>query len=230
MIGDPSINDSNFNIENYEAFYEHHHFVETPEEEATKVNESIPRFGWAYDLVEELKPENLLDLGTLDGSFPITVSSNLGTVATGVDLTVDGIAIANERAKRLGLPCEFHQGTVEEWLESMARRGHKYEMITAFELLEHVKDPQRLLQLIDKVLAPGGNVLISTPAFESPFYGKDDEKNKCHIRLYTMSDADYEEANKYGNVRKATSITKEIGKQRIKEMEVMSELINLRYQ
>jgi hypothetical protein len=103
-------------------------------------------------------------------------------------------------------------------------------MVTYLELLEHVKDPKASAELMDKVLAPGGNVLISTPAFESPFYGKDDEKNKCHIRLYTMKDADYEEANKYGNVRKATSITKEIGKQRIKEMEVMSELINLRYQ
>jgi 2-polyprenyl-3-methyl-5-hydroxy-6-metoxy-1,4-benzoquinol methylase len=93
-------------------------------------------------------------------------------------------------------------------------------MVTAFELLEHVKDPKLLLKEIDRVLAPGGSVLISTPAFESPLYGKDDEKNKCHIRLYTMESEDYEAKNKYGNVRKATSIHKEIGKERIKEIGV----------
>jgi 2-polyprenyl-3-methyl-5-hydroxy-6-metoxy-1,4-benzoquinol methylase len=123
------------------------HFVETPEDEATKVNESIPRFGWAYDTVEELKPKTLLDLGTLDGSFPITISSNLGTTCVGVDLTKDGIGIAKERANRLGLPCEFYQGTVEEhWLQELHLKGAKFDMVTAFELLEHVKDPKLLLK------------------------------------------------------------------------------------
>lgn len=45
-----------------------------------------------------------------------------------------------------------------------------------------------------------------------------------------MEDEDYEAVNKYGNTRKATSITKEIGKDRIKEMGVYSELINVEYQ
>ena len=71
---------------------------------------------------------------------------------------------------------------------------------------------------------------MSTPAYESPLYGADDEKNKCHIRLYTTADEDYEQPNKYGNVRKATSITKEIGPDRIKDLGVYSQLINVLYQ
>lgn len=230
MIGNPALNDKVFNIENYEAFYEHHTFIETREKDTTNVHELIPRFGWAFDVVEEFKPKNLLDLGTLDGAFPITISTHFGIPVVGVDLSKEGTSLAKDRAARFHLDATFYQGTVEHWLEELAIRGQKFDMITAFELLEHVKDTQLLLKLIDGVLAPGGTVLMSTPDFESPMYGKDDEKNKCHIRLYTVEDADYESKNKYGNVRKATSITKEIGKERIQSMAIFSHCINVRYQ
>ena len=100
----------------------------------------------------------------------------------------------------------------------------------AFEIMEHVKDPGLVFGLIDKVLAPGGTVLISTPDFEAPTYGKDDERNKCHIRLYTTADEDYEGTNKFGNVRLATSLSKQIGKDRIVSCDVFSELIHCRYE
>lgn len=228
MIGHQS--DKEFKLENYEEFYADHKFVETTEENATNVHELIPRFGWAFDVIEELKPKNLLDLGTLEGSFPITISTHFGIPCVGVDLTKDGIRLAKERAKRLEIPVDFYLGTVESWLEKFAEQGLKFDVVTAFELLEHVKDASVLLKLIDNVLAPGGSVLMSTPDFESPLYGKDDEQNKCHIRLYTTADKDYTATNKYGNVRKATSIVQEIGADRIKSMDVFSHLINVRYQ
>lgn len=228
MIG--SNTEKDFNIENYEEFYEHHHFQPIPEKEATNVHELIPRFGWAFDKVEELGAKNLLDLGCLDGSFALTISKHFDIPVVGVDLTVDGVDLATERAKAQGLKAEFFQGFVEDWLQKFIDEGRKFDVVTFFEIIEHVEDVQKVLKLIDKVLAPGGSVLVSTPDFESPYYGADDEINKCHIRLYTTADEDYERENKYGTLRKATSITKEIGKDRIKEMGVYSELINVWYQ
>lgn len=230
MVGDPNNHDTKFNIENYEEFYEHHNFQPMSDDEAFRVNELIARFGWAFDTIEELKPKTVLDLGCLDGSFLLSVSSQLGISGVGVDLTKDGIDIARERAKSRKLPLRFQQGTIEDALDHFRASDVKFDVITCFEVIEHVKDVPLMLELIDKVLAPGGTVLVSTPAFESPLYGKDDEQNKCHIRLYTTQDEDREEPNKYGNVRKATSITKEIGKDRIKEIGVYSHLINVRYQ
>lgn len=218
-----------FEFENYEEFYEHHQFEPIPEKIATKVDEYVPRFGWALDQIRELDVKSLCDLGCLEGSFALTVAKQLGIEVTGVDLTKDGIDLAKSRAKTFGLPAEFYQGYAEDHLEDFIKRGKTFDCVTAFELLEHVQDPERFLALIDKVLAPGGHVLISTPAFESPLFGKDDEENKCHIRLYTTRDEDYEEENKYGNVRKATSITKQIGKDRIKSIGVHNELINVLY-
>ena len=229
MVGDPSKHDTKFDMENYEEFYEHHNFEPIPEKLCTTVNEVIPRFGWAFDKIEELEAKTLLDLGCLDGSFALTIGHQLGLTVTGVDLTQEGIDIAKQRAKAFNVRADFHQGTVEEWLAKFAEEGRKFEVITFFEIIEHVKDVQLCLRLIDNVLAPGGSVLVSTPDFESPLYGADDEVNKCHIRLYTTADEDYERPNKFGTVRKATSITKEIGKDRVIEMGVYSELINVHY-
>ena len=229
MVGLEEQNDNNFTPEKYEKFYEHHYFEPIPEGYALRVNEVIPRFGWAFDQIEELKPKTLLDLGCLDGSFALSVASQLGISVTGVDLTKDGIQIAKERATTHKLGATFYQGFAEDWLQDFIDRGITFDVVTFFELIEHVEDVQRILKLIDYVLAPGGSVLVSTPDFESPLFGADDEANTCHIRLYTTSKEDYERSNKYGTVRKATSIYKEIGEERIKELSVHNELINLRY-
>lgn len=230
LVGKNRDKEFNFEEDNYEEFYAHHQFVPTPDDDAENIHEVVPRFGWAFDLVDNFSPKSLLDLGTLDGSFPITIARHFAIPCAGVDLTVDGINIARERAERLKVPAVFRQATIEDALDDLAKEGKTFDMITCFEVLEHVKDPKLLLEKIDKVLSPGGNVLISTPDFESPLYGKDDEENKCHIRLYTTAEEDYEAVNKYGNTRKATSIVKEIGKDRIKEIGVYSHLINVRYQ
>lgn len=226
----PAYHDKTFDLNNYEEFYEHHTFQPIREQDCLVINEIIPRFGWAFDKIEELGVKSVLDLGCLDGSFALTVSRQLGIPTTGVDLTVDGVELARKRSEKYNLPAIFSQGTIEDWLRGCAYEGMKFDCVTWFEIIEHVKDPELCIKLIDAVLAPGGHVLVSTPAFESPHFGMDDEQNKCHIRLYTTKDDDYEAVNKYGHTRKATSITKQIGKDRIKEIGVYSELINVHYQ
>lgn len=230
MLGHTDKKDTDFTTDNYEEFYEHHYFSPIYEGHAYDIHEYISRFGWAFDQVEELAPKTLLDLGCLDGSFALTVSKNLGVTTVGVDLTVEGIELATERAKARQLPATFIQGTIEDALYNFVKVGQKFDVVTFFEVIEHIKDVQKILRLIDKVLAPGGSVLVSTPAFESPVYGLDDEANKCHVRLYTLEKEDYEKENKFGHVRKATSIYKEIGPGRVKVTGIHNHLINVRYE
>lgn len=240
MVGKQS--EKEFDVQNYEKFYEHHLFQPMSEQDAFNVHEIVPRFGWALDIIDErttpvfgasARALRVLDLGCLDGSFLLTLQNNIDyrIRADGVDLTQDGIDIARARAKSRGWQdsIHFNQGTIEGWLQHYIDNDITFDVVTLFEVIEHVKDPTHVLKLIDQVLAPGGTVLVSTPAFEAPTFGMDDEQNKCHIRLYTTEDEDYEAVNRYGNTRKATSITKEIGKDRIKEIGVYSELINVRY-
>lgn len=223
--------DREFDIDNYQEFYSHHDFVPIPDQFSINVGQAIPRMGWAVDVAQEIQPKNALDLGCLDGSLTLTLLNNVPslTKGIGVDLTQDGIELARERASRHGLVADFAQAPVEAWLENHIKLGgEKFDLITAFELMEHVLDPELLVELMGKVLAPGGTILISTPDFEAPTFGKDDEDNKCHIRLYTTADKDYEAKNKFGTLRKASSITKLLKDYKIEEMDVINELINVR--
>lgn len=234
MVGLKEQNDNNFTPEKYEEFYEHHYFQPIPEDVAFDVHEVIPRFGWAFDKIEEIyagkKDLSVLDLGCLDGSFALTIAKHFpGTEVMGVDLTKDGIDIAATRAHLAGLKAYFCQGTIEDWLVKFDKKGVKFDVITWFEIIEHVKDVQICIDLIDKVLAPGGVILCSTPAFEAPNYGMDDEANTCHVRLFTEQPKDYWAVNKHGTKRMATSFPHLLG-DRIKEMGTYSELINVLYQ
>lgn len=238
MVGNPEFHDQKFTGENYEEFYEHHNFQPMSEEDAFSVNEVIPRFGWAYDVIEELQeqketPLRVLDLGCLDGSFCLTVTKHLGVHATGIDLTKDGIEIATRRGNELipegvvGHP-NFFQGSIESWLQKFIDEGRVFDVVTWFEIIEHVDDPIAVQKLIDQIITYDGTILCSTPSFESPLFGMDDEQNKCHVRLYTTKPHDYEAVNKYGTKRKATSFPAFLG-DRIEEMGVYSHLINVRY-
>lgn len=226
------LTEEDFKIEDYENFYESHYFQPFSDEVAINANEVLPRVSWALDVAQEIEPRSVLDLGCLEGFTALTLANNVFSVkeGVGVDLSKEGIDLGKERAVRFELPVEFYQMTLEAYLEGCIAKKKTFDLICAFEVMEHVKDPELVFELMDKVKSENGTILISTPDFEAPTYGKDDEKNKCHIRLYTTADENYEGVNKYGNTRKATSLSKAIGKDRIIEMEVMNELINLRYQ
>jgi 2-polyprenyl-3-methyl-5-hydroxy-6-metoxy-1,4-benzoquinol methylase len=225
--------DRNFKIEKYDEFYEHHLFKPLYDSTAFSAHRVFPRIQWALDVAKEIKAKRVLDLGCLEGYTALTLLTHCPSVeyVEGVDLSQEGIGIAQDRvaSANLGSKAKFVQGTVEDWLNWYIKNGMHFDLICNFELMEHVKDPELVIELMDKVKTKDGTVLISTPDFEAPTFGKDDEGNKCHIRLYTLADEDYEGVNKYGNTRTATSLSKQIGKKRIVSMEVYSELINCRY-
>lgn len=216
----------------YEEFYKDHYFVPFDDATAVNANEVLPRVNWALDVAQETKPKSVLDLGCLEGFTVLTIANNVPSVkeGVGVDLSEDGINLGKQRAIRFDLPVDFYRMTLETYLKDCVAKGKKFDLICAFEVMEHVKDPKLVFELMDKVKTKKGTVLVSTPDFEAPTYGKNDIENKCHVRLYTTADEDYEAENKYGTVRKATSLSKAIGKERIVEMEVVNELINARYQ
>lgn len=214
----------------YEDFYTDHYFEPVNDDDAVNAHRIFPRVGWALDVAKETKPKRVLDLGCLEGYALLTLAKHVPSIKKGwgVDLSHDGILLARKRARHVaGKDLRFRIGLVEDFMEET---DEQFDLIMAFEVMEHVKDPELVFDLIDKVAAPGATVLISTPAFESPTFGKDDEQNKCHVRLYTLQDEDYEEINKYGNTRRATSLEKQLGKERkILSKEIYSELIHLRY-
>lgn len=59
-----------------------------------------------------------------------------------------------------------------------------FDMVTAFDILEHIKDEKPSLGELSRVLKPGGKMIISVPAYQW-LWGVQDEVSH-HFRRYTI--------------------------------------------
>ena len=99
--------------------------------------------------------KRLLDVGCGTGEFCFA-ARELGYTAEGVDFNQNAIAFARDK---LGLE-NVSAADVYAFLES---KKEAYDIITIFEVIEHVPDPGRLLDLAHDALKRGGTIVISTP-------------------------------------------------------------------
>lgn len=84
---------------------------------------------------------------------------------------------AADRLREVGRG-EVRQGTVDDVVEP----GRTFDLVCAFEVLEHLEDDRAALASWTRRLAPGGRLLISTPA-RPELFGADDEL-AGHYRRY----------------------------------------------
>lgn len=100
---------------------------------------------------------HLLDVGCGPGAGLVAATS-LGYEAFGLDPSPAAVAAARERfGERVRL------GTLPD--RPFPERS--FEVLTLFDVVEHLHDPRRLARDLDAHLAPGGRVLIATPNCES---------------------------------------------------------------
>ena len=82
-----------------------------------------------------------------------------GAQATGIDLAETPLKIAAQHAEQAGLSIEYLAQNVED----LAReRPHSYDVVACCEALEHVPNPQLVIDCCAKLLKPGGTLFFST--------------------------------------------------------------------
>jgi SAM-dependent methyltransferase len=96
----------------------------------------------------------ILDVGCSSGAW-LEVARAHGACVEGIEV---GEATAAE-ARRRGLP--VHTGTFEECLQSLAQP--KYDLITFWDVLEHLRDPRLELKLARELLVADGKVAATFP-------------------------------------------------------------------
>ena len=96
----------------------------------------------------------VLDVGCAAGFF-IEAALDAGFDPVGIELSPTAIELARP-AVRSRITC----GDVNVLLESEART---FDVVTAFDIIEHTLDPAAFLADIGRVLAPGGLLMVSTP-------------------------------------------------------------------
>jgi 2-polyprenyl-6-hydroxyphenyl methylase/3-demethylubiquinone-9 3-methyltransferase len=103
-----------------------------------------------------LEGKTALDVGCGAGLLAEPLA-RLGAKVTGVDAAAELIDVAREHAAGQGLAIDYRAGAVE------ALDG-RFDLVTSMEVIEHVADPAAFLAALAARLAPGGLLVLSTPA------------------------------------------------------------------
>ncbi|MFC1828911.1 class I SAM-dependent methyltransferase [Thermodesulfobacteriota bacterium] len=102
-------------------------------------------------LKKDFKDIRLLDVGCSSGAF-ISVAQKLNVAAEGVEpMTHPARAAMNAGLK-----------VTEGYLEDIKLPSGSFDVVTLFEVIEHLKDPIALLKECRRILRPGGLMIIRT--------------------------------------------------------------------
>lgn len=104
-----------------------------------------------------LKGRTVLEIGCATGEFS-AAARGAGARVVGCDYSADAIEMAKSRYPEM----TFIAGTAE----SPFLAAQAFDMIAAFEVIEHVLDPKQWMQNIGKMLTAGGLLVVTTPNYE----------------------------------------------------------------
>jgi 2-polyprenyl-3-methyl-5-hydroxy-6-metoxy-1,4-benzoquinol methylase len=105
---------------------------------------------------------SILDAGCGYG-YLVHALRRQGFEAFGLDISEKAVRVARERFGDY-----FYHSDIQTFADNQTRQ---YDMIVAFELIEHLADPLISLNRLLRLLAPGGSLLLTTP--NRDFFRKD---------------------------------------------------------
>ncbi|WKA63575.1 bifunctional 2-polyprenyl-6-hydroxyphenol methylase/3-demethylubiquinol 3-O-methyltransferase UbiG [Pectobacterium aroidearum] len=116
------------------------------------------RLGYISQRAEGLFGKKVLDVGCGGGILAESMARE-GADVTGLDMGAEPLQVARLHALESGVAVNYVQETVEA--HAQAYPG-LYDVVTCMEMLEHVPDPQSVVQACAKLVKPGGHVFFST--------------------------------------------------------------------
>jgi 2-polyprenyl-3-methyl-5-hydroxy-6-metoxy-1,4-benzoquinol methylase len=99
----------------------------------------------------------ILDVGCAAGYF-LQIAQQHGHDVHGVELSE---AIAQQAIQSLGSDRVFH-GFLDDAIAARGWPEHSFDLVTIWDVIEHVPEPQALLASIKKLIKPGGKLLLET--------------------------------------------------------------------
>lgn len=118
--------------------------------------DAIPNseFSWRLNLLDLFCPSHgrLLDVGCATGKF-MALAAGKGWDVEGVDVSLFAVQVAREKGLKA------HLGTID----SLSLPPESFDVVTAFDVLEHVRDLRSFLEAIHAVLKPGGRLILLSP-------------------------------------------------------------------
>ena len=140
--------------------------------------EHMHRYAMAQSLVEGCR---VLDYGSGEGYGTATLASRAASV-TGVD--IDPAAIAHAQAKYETIPNITFETLADHRLPYS---DGSFDVITCFEVIEHVPDPALVIEEIARLLSKDGLLLISTPN-KAEYSDKNNYQNEYHLKEFYIEE------------------------------------------
>ncbi|MBY0564475.1 MAG: bifunctional 2-polyprenyl-6-hydroxyphenol methylase/3-demethylubiquinol 3-O-methyltransferase UbiG [Hyphomonadaceae bacterium] len=100
---------------------------------------------------------NVADLGC-GGGLASAPMARMGGAVTGIDASREAIGAARAHAASTGLDIRFEETTAE----ALRDRGESFDVVVAFEIVEHVSDVGVFLSAASDLVRPGGVFVLST--------------------------------------------------------------------
>ncbi len=106
----------------------------------------------------DLKDKSVLDVGCGGGVFSESMAA-CGATVTGIDLAQESLEVAKLHLYESGHKIDYQNISVEDYAK---QHENSTDVIVCMEMLEHVPDPQSVVNACAKILKPGGWLFLST--------------------------------------------------------------------
>jgi len=138
------------------------------------------RYDVVWPRVAQLRPASVIEIGPGIGGFATRAAAICETYV-GVERADASRAVATARLADV----PDSDATVVARLEDLPP-GRRYDLVCAFEVLEHIEDDRSALAGWVALAEPGGSVIVTVPAFADRYAAGDAAVG--HFRRYDPSD------------------------------------------
>lgn len=119
------------------------------------INRNMEKF--VKQIIKLKEPGNLLDIGCATGLFMIKAKEK-GFDAYGIEMSDYAAMIAKKR---------FGNKVINSSIEKANYRAGKFDVVTMFDLIEHLINPRLVLKKVFKIMKKNGLLVINTGNVES---------------------------------------------------------------
>lgn len=145
-------------------------------DEANNVTYQRCQFAYEY-AIDFIKGKRVLDVGCGNAYGTALMAKNANEI-TGLDYDQSTIDSNKETYKDIG-NLNFQRGTIPP----LPFEDNSFDVITAFQFIEHIEKRNDFLKDCIRVLKPGGKVLVTTPNIKKSL-----ARNPFHVHEYTFDE------------------------------------------
>lgn len=140
------------------------------------------------------RARNKLILSVLKTHFPymqryLEIGCGTGYVLAGVAQAYPSATLVGSEVFSVGLPYAAARVKMVELLQMDARQipyVDEFDVIGAFDVLEHIEEDEVVLAAMLRALRPGGGIAVTVP--QHPWLWSAADESACHVRRYKIGE------------------------------------------